>query len=54
MIPIPFFDDNFQLSVESLSDLLPGRSAGLDIICDGILQGTDFIYQPEQSFFSYS
>lgn len=31
-----------------LDDLKPGRNKGLDVICNGILQGSDFIY-PEES-----
>jgi hypothetical protein len=30
-----------------LADLRAGNSQGLDIICDGILKGTDFIYPAE-------
>ena len=37
----------FQLELENLQPLHPGGSAGLDIICDGILKGTPFIYPAE-------
>ncbi len=30
-----------------LEDLAPGRDAGLDVICDGILKATDFIFPAE-------
>ncbi|TVQ43722.1 MAG: capsule biosynthesis protein [Gloeocapsa sp. DLM2.Bin57] len=30
-----------------IADLLPGNSRGLDLICDGILQGSEFIYPAE-------
>jgi hypothetical protein len=35
-----------RLRLESLADLLPGRDPGLDVICDGILTGREFIYSP--------
>lgn len=34
----------YKIELTGLQDLMPGSSRGLDIICDGILQGTDFIY----------
>jgi hypothetical protein len=37
----------FKLAIESIEDLLPGRQPGLDVICDGILQGTPFIFPAE-------
>lgn len=33
--------------VRGLEDLAPGRDPGLDVICDGILSGSDFIYPEE-------
>lgn len=38
----------FGLQLESLADLQPGADRGLDVICDGILHGTPFIYPAEQ------
>ena len=35
-----------KLNVDSLADLLPGHDPGLDVICDGILHGKEFIYDP--------
>lgn len=36
----------FQVRIEGLADLLPGQDRGLDVICDGILKQTPFVYQP--------
>jgi hypothetical protein len=53
MIPLPFVTtktdrgSELQLSVPSLDHLLPNRYTGLDIICDGILTGSPFIYPAE-------
>jgi hypothetical protein len=38
----------FQVKLNSIRDLLPHKDPGLDIICDGILKNTDFIYSAEQ------
>lgn len=53
MIPLEFMqpatgDALFRLEISGIDDLLPGRSRGLDTICDGILSGTDFIYPAEE------
>ena len=37
----------FQINAKSLDDLRAGTSRGLDIICNGILRGSDFIYPAE-------
>ncbi len=34
----------YQIAINRLEQLRPGHDAGLDIICDGILRGTPFIY----------
>jgi len=53
MIPLEFMNPQpgewppYRLALASLEDLLPGRSAGLDVICDGVLKGTQFIYRAE-------
>jgi hypothetical protein len=39
---------NLRLDLASLRDMLPGSSVGLDVICDGILNGEDFIYPADQ------
>lgn len=54
MIPLPMLSPverawpPFILDVQDLHALLPGRSAGLDVICDGILNGQPFIYPAER------
>ena len=53
MIPLSFMKESkagspFRLELESIEQLLPGRDLGLDVICDGIMNGTEFIYPAEQ------
>lgn len=52
MIPLPMMvasegKSPFRVDVRSLDDLRPGRSKGLDVICDGILEGAPFVYPAE-------
>lgn len=52
MIPLTFLRREasmryFNLHIESADDLTPGRSLGLDVICEGILAGKPFIYPAE-------
>ena len=53
MIPLPAAQRTdhdellFSIEIGSLSDLLPGRQPGLDVVCDGILDGTPFVYPAE-------
>ncbi len=52
MIPLPFMVPTsgwppFKLEVCGIDDLMPGRSVGLDVICNGILNGDEFIYPAE-------
>ena len=52
MIPVHSFDPAaptgpFTVSVETLADLLPGKDPGLDVLCEGILNGSPFIYPTE-------
>ena len=48
MIELPFLADSgpasFEISVDSLADLEPGRHPGLDCICEGLMSGTPFVY----------
>ncbi|MFL5401918.1 MAG: hypothetical protein ACJ8BF_03790, partial [Gemmatimonadales bacterium] len=52
MIPLEFMqpskdDVPYRLSLRSIRELGPGRSRGLDVICDGILQQRPFVYPAE-------
>jgi hypothetical protein len=38
----------YAVNVSRLDDLAPGHDVGLDVICDGILHGREFIYPAEQ------
>lgn len=54
MVPLPFLKPvpqswpPFEIAVQNLEELLPGRYKGLDVICDGILKGSAFIYKAEE------
>jgi hypothetical protein len=53
MIPLAFAtqllgSDGFRWQVDSLADLQPGASPGLDVICDGTLTGSPFVYPAEE------
>ena len=50
MIPLSFMRRSggvapYAMEIESIEELLPGRDAGLDVICEGILGGAEFIYK---------
>jgi len=52
MIPIQSVEPasflvRYRIQLSDLNDLLPGRDPGLDIICNGILHGSDFVYPAE-------
>ena len=52
MVPLPFMQATkgaslYMPAINKLSDLDPGVTPGLDVICDGILKGTPFIYPAE-------
>ena len=53
MIPLPFIEPKagypiYRLKLESLQHLVPGRSQGLDTICDGILGKGTFVLNDER------
>lgn len=53
MIPLEVFEPRqgwppFELALKSVDHLAEGRSVGLDVVCDGILRGSDFIYPAER------
>ena len=52
MLPLPFLIPSkskamYDLGIESLEELLPGNYPGLDVICEGILNGSPFVYPAE-------
>lgn len=52
MIPLPQMKPTdgripYHLDISNIKDLLPGRTIGFDILCNGILTGSDFIYPDE-------
>lgn len=51
MIPLASLDPQtpfgpYRVRVADLADLLPGRDPGLDLVCNGILDGRPFVYEP--------
>jgi hypothetical protein len=44
--PVPGWPP-YKLSLSSIKELMPGMDTGLDVICDGILNGREFIYPAE-------
>ena len=53
MIPLPMMvaaegKSPFRVDIQSLDELRPGRSKGLDVICEGIIGGSPFVYPAEQ------
>jgi hypothetical protein len=52
MIPLEFVEKSqgnppYRLNLRNLDELMPGESLGLDVMCEGILKGKDFIYPAE-------
>lgn len=53
MIPLGFMEPTgawppYRPAIDSLQQLMPGADTGLDIICDGIMNGSPFIYPAER------
>jgi hypothetical protein len=52
MVPLPFIQPVtgkiYSMALHRLSDLEPGRYPGLDVICNGILTGSPFVYEAER------
>ncbi len=52
MIPLEFMvpaagNPPFRIELDSIRELLPEASRGLDVVCQGILEGTEFVYPAE-------
>ena len=52
MIPLEFLETarqepGFEIGISSTEQLLPGKSRGLDVICDGVLFGSEYVYPAE-------
>lgn len=52
MIPLPVFtatgeDPPLRVAIDGLDALRPGRQPGLDVVCDGVLNGTPFVYDAQ-------
>jgi hypothetical protein len=52
MIPLSFMQPSeelapYRLVLQNIDRLLPGREPGLDVICEGILKGSEFIFEAE-------
>lgn len=54
MLPLPFLEPApqawppFEVALTELDQLSPGVYKGLDVVCDGIVNGTSFIYEAER------
>lgn len=54
MIPLELMEPTggnppYRMRIDTLEALAPGASPGLDLICDGILFGKEFIFDPRES-----
>ena len=38
----------FDIELKNLDELEPGHDPGLDVICDGIVSGSDFIFDANE------
>ena len=52
MVPLPFIvpaeGKIYALRLDALGDLAEGRHPGLDVVCNGILDGSPFVYEAER------
>jgi hypothetical protein len=53
MMPLTFMQREeskllLRAGIGSVDDLAPGRNPALDLICDGILSGSPFVYPAEE------
>ncbi len=53
MIPLPQMKPTsgwppYRIEISKFDNLLPGKTLGLDVVCDGIIKGADFVYPSEQ------
>lgn len=54
MVPLSFLEPApqswppFEISINNINELLPHKLDGLDVVCDGILNGSAFIYRAEE------
>ncbi|MCE9611238.1 MAG: hypothetical protein K8R23_13665 [Chthoniobacter sp.] len=53
MIPLPMMQtaegkSPFRVAIQSIGELRPGANKGLDVICDGIISGSPFVYPAEE------
>ena len=51
-VPINFMEPSaagvpYKVNIKDLGDLMPGRDGGLDVVCSGILEGSEFIFPAE-------
>lgn len=51
-VPINFMEPSadgvpYKVDIKGLSDLMPGQDVGLDVVCSGILEGSEFIFPAE-------
>lgn len=53
MIPFAFMEPTqgwppYRVAISCLDDLMPGRDPGLDLVCEGIMTGSPFVYEAER------
>jgi hypothetical protein len=53
MIPLPMFEPQsgfpfYRVNLTSIEQLAPGADRGLDLVCEGILKGREFVYPAER------